>query len=296
MSFYSKIELPVLKKEIRYTHINNSHYFDILKFITNNDDIGLSNYFDQLLYDIILDKDDINDLTNLDKFLIFLDLRSNSLGDILQLNTNNGGKVEILLSSIKDKIIKEISQLKLCKKISSAEMEIDICIPKSFIIDSIDKIYRDIIKSIKIEEDELHFFNLTDEEIDIIISNIPASLTSEILNFIKINEDINKINIITENKKIGLTGISLNVFDKSMFLFIKSIFNEDLINFYEMQYTLISKMNVSYDQFLRMNMNECRIFINFYNRDMKKQQEEQSKSQSSVSMPSFSMPSLPRFK
>ena len=174
--------------------------------------------------------------------------------------------------------------------------QLDVCIPKSFIIDSIDKVYRDIIKSIKIDKEELVFYFLTDDEIDNIISNIPASLTTEILDFIKINEEINKINIITENKKIGLTGIPLNVFDKSMFLFIKSIFNEDLINFYEMQYVLISKMNITYDHFLKMNMNECRIFINFYNRDMKKQQEEQSKSSSSMSMPSFSMPSFPKLK
>ena len=296
MKFYSRVKMPILGKDIRYTHLNNHHYFEILKFITNNDDYGLSEYFDLILNELILEKESIKDFTNLEKFLIFLDLRSNSLGDIIQLNVDNGGKVEILLSAIKDKLISQISQLNLLKKISSNEIEIDICIPKSFIIDSIDKIYRDIIKCIKIGNEKLDFYFLTDEQIDIIINNIPASLTNEILDFIKINEEINKINIITENKKIGLNGISLNVFDKSMFLFIKSIFNEDLINFYEMQYTLISKMNISYEHFLNMNMNECRIFINFYNRDMKKQQEEQSKSQSSASMPSFSRPSFPRMK
>jgi hypothetical protein len=296
MKFYSRVKMPILGKEVRYTHLNNYHYFEILKFITNDDDYGLSEYFDFIISEIIIDKEHIKELTNLEKFLIFLDLRSNALGDVIQLNVDNGGKVDILLSSIKDKIIKEISQLNLCKKISSPEMIIDVCIPKSFIIDSIDKVYRDIIKTIKIDEDELNFFHLTESEIDIIINNIPASLTSEILDFIKINEEINKINIITENKKIGLTGISLNVFDKSMFLFIKSIFNEDLINFYEMQYALISKMNITYDHFLKMNMNECRIFINFYNRDMKKQQEEQNKSSSSASLPSFTMPSFPKLK
>lgn len=294
MKFYSKIELPITKKEIRYNHLNNEHYFQILKFITNDDDNGLADYFDFILNEIILEKEYIKHLTNVEKFLIFLDLRSNALGDIIQLNVNNNGKVDILLSSIRSKLITELSQLNLIKKIKEKELEIDICIPKSFIIDSIDKVYRDIVKYIKVNNEILDLYFLTDEEIDIITNNIPATVVNQILDFIKINEDINKINIITENKKIGLNGISLNVFDKSMFLFIKSIFNEDLINFYEMQYTLISKMNITYDHFLKMNMNECRIFINFYNKDIKKQQEEQSKSSSSSSIPNFSMPSMPR--
>lgn len=296
MRFYSSIELPVLKKTVKFNHINNKHYFEILKFITNNDDEGLNEYFEWLLTELIIDKENIKHLTNLEKFLIFLDLRSACLGDIIQLTTSTNGKVDILLSSIKNNIINKTKELELCRISNSDGIQTKLCIPNSFIIDSIDKIYKDIIKWIKIDDEEINFFYLTDSESDNIIKNIPASVTNEILNFIKINEEINKINIITENNKIGLSGIQLSVFDKSMFLFLKSIFNDNLLNFYEVQYALITKMNISYEHFLQMNMNEARIFINLYNKEMKKQQEENSKSSSTGGFSMPSMPSLPKFR
>ena len=84
MEFSSKLDLPILKEEIRYTHLNNSNYLDILKFISNNDDNGLLNYFNYILTSNICDKSLIYRLSNIEKFIILLDLRSKLLGDKLQ--------------------------------------------------------------------------------------------------------------------------------------------------------------------------------------------------------------------
>jgi len=44
---------------------------------------------------------------------------------------------------------------------------------------------------------------------------------------------------------------------------------------------------------MKMTPNECKIFINFFNQDMKRQEDAQKSSNSSPSMPN--MPHVPKF-
>lgn len=291
LEFTSKIYLPILKQNIRFRSLNNSHYFDLLKFITNNDDDGLNDYFEDLIKELIVDKTLYAKLSNVEKFLVLLDLRSTSVGDSLQITGTQASKIDLSLNSIKKSIQDKISNLNIIKTIKSElGYSIVLSIPKQFFIDNIDKMYTEIIDKIEVDGEILDFFNLTSLEKELIINSIPATLSNNILTFIKnIQESIGEVNIITGNTKFGLETIKLSVFDKTMFMFLKSIFTDDLYNYYELQYNLSNKMNVSYDHFMRMTPNECKLFINFYNKEMKKQEEAQQKQ-------GGSMPSIPKFR
>jgi hypothetical protein len=52
LEFTSKLYLPLIKKNIRLKGINNNHYFNLLKFITNNDDEGLNYFFENLILEL----------------------------------------------------------------------------------------------------------------------------------------------------------------------------------------------------------------------------------------------------
>lgn len=293
MKFSSKIYLPILKKEARYYHLNNSMFFDLLKFITNKDNDGLNEYFEWIISECLVEKSIVNKLSNVEKFLILLDLRSYSLGDKLTLKGERDISIDYQISSIKNNIINKLKDLELTKTVEYNSITLFLSAPKVFTINNFDQIYRELIDKIKIDDDIINFYDLTEVERDSIIDNIPANLTDEIIKFINLYQNMgNSINIITENNKFGIEQIPLKVFDNTLFTFIKSIFNDDLINFYELQYNLISKMNISHDHFLQMTPNECKIHINFYNQDMKRQEEAQSKSNGGTP----SMPSLPKYK
>jgi hypothetical protein len=297
LEFTSKIYLPILKENIRFKNLNNSHYFDLLKFITNNDDDGLNDYFENLIKELIVEKSIYSKLSNIEKFLVLLDLRSTSVGDSLQITGTQSAKIDLSLNSIKKSIQDKVNNLNIIKNIKSElGYSIVLSIPKQFFIDNIDKMYTEIIDKIEIDGEILDFFDLTSLEKDLIINSIPATLSNNILTYIKnIQESIGEVNIITGNTKFGLETIKLSVFDKTMFMFLRSIFTDDLYNYYELQYNLSNKMNVSYDHFMKMTPNECKLFINFYNKEMKKQEEAQQKQ--GGSMPSFpSMPSMPKFR
>ena len=293
MKFTNKSYLPILKKDIRYSCINNENYFQIIKFILNNDDEGLHEYFEWILSQIIIQKDIIPYLSNIEKFLILLDNRSITIGNILSIKSEKNAKVDMHISSIKNKIVNNISNIELTKICSFDNFKVYLSIPKSMLIDNIDTVYMEVIDKLQIENEVINFSSLTEQEKNIIISNIPATLTNDILDFIKKSqENLTKISLIYKNDNIGIEEVNINSYDSTLFLFLKSIFKDDLMNFYELQYNMITKMNVSNDHFMSMTPNECKLFVKFYNEEKKKEEDAQSKQQSS--MPS--LPSIPSFK
>jgi hypothetical protein len=297
MKFTSKMLLPIQNVEVRYDTITNEQYWQILKFNVNKDDEGLNNYFEWLLKNSIKDLQILESLTNIEKFLILLDMRSVSLGDKIQMNGNKNSSLEIFLSSIKDNIINKVKDLKLTKISNIERQKITFSIPKSLIIDSIDKIYKEIIDKIEIDEHLLKFFNLTEIDKNSIISLLPAKFSAEMLDFVThIQENLSKVNIISGNDKFGIQNITLNVFDSTLFTFLKTIFGDDLISFYETEFNFIYKMKFTHDHYLKMTPNEAKLYVNFFNEEMKRQEEAQSK-QSSSGIPSIpSMPSIPKMK
>jgi hypothetical protein len=133
---------------------------------------------------------------------------------------------------------------------------------------------------------------LTEEEKDVIINNLPANFAQDILSFIEDCQEISEsVDIIKGNERIGLDSVPLRFFDKTLFMFLKNTFGNDLMGFYELQFNMMSKLNVSSDNFMKMSPAECKIFIQFYNQDMKRQEDAQK---SSSSMPS--MPSMPKIR
>lgn len=294
MQFSSKLFLPVLKEEVRYQNLNNSNYLDILKFITNNDDEGLLIYFEEILKEKIQNKKIISKLTNIEKFLILLDLRSVLLGDKLGLLNKENINIDLSISSIRDNLINNIKNIELIKNVYYNNIYLSLSIPNSLNVENIDQVYKELIKEVKIEDENIEFSLLTEEEKDTIISNLPANLSQELLKFLDICQGVSEnFSIIKGNERLGIDNIPLRVFDKTMFSFLKSTFGNDLMGFYELQFNMMSKLNVSSDNFMKMTPNECKIFINFYNQDMKRQEEGQRSGGSMPSMPS--MPKIPKF-
>jgi hypothetical protein len=193
----------VLKKEIRYHHIDNSNFITILKYSINKDDEGLIDYFEWMIRNCLLDKDIFYKLTNLEKFLIFLDLRSVLIGDKLQLNSKTGNKIDLLISSIKNNIVNKIKDIDLIKIVNYNDITVHLTLPKSLNINNIDDLYYEIIDKVQIADDIINFSELKNIEKEGIMSSLPASFTEEMISFITICQNLsNDINIITGNEKL----------------------------------------------------------------------------------------------
>jgi len=299
MKFNNKIYLPIIKKFVRVEPLVNKHYLELSKFITNNDDEGISDYLNYIVSEVLFEKNVLNDLSNIDKFIIILSSKIISSGSKISILGTNNVKTEFSLSGIINNIVKKIKDFDYEKIITSDNLEITISLPKNLLIQDIDQIYKEIINKIKINDECIFFNNLTEKEKVDIMEIIPISLTGDIMDYINKIQDIFKnASIIQENLKMGMQNLTLNTFDNTLFVFIKYLFGENLKNYYELQYILYTKLNMSLEHYMSITPNDCKIFINLYNEDMKKQQEEQQNG-SSGGMPKLppmpSMPSAPKF-
>lgn len=263
-------------KFVECRELPNKLYVPFVKSIMNNDNIIISNFIDRIIEYTVIDKNQIKELNCIDKFLILLDLRSISISNSITINTGqlfNNTNVEID---------------KLCVHILES---LPIITEQVFIDDLIKiriNIPRDIsyeftniantIQSIEIDKDLIQMNQVTSKIRESILNFIPAKLFNQIINFINITtKSLEHINIITADTKLNINKVEFNIFNNTLFEFIKAIYNENLLNVYKMQYILMSKLNYDNDTYLNLTPNESQLHLNFYNEELKQQQDEYNK-------------------
>ena len=263
-------------KSVECRELPNRLYVPFVKSIMNNDNVIISNFIDKIIEYTVINKNQIKELNCIDKFLILLDLRSISISNSITINTGqlfNNTNVEID---------------KLCVHILES---LPIITEQVFIDDLIKiriNIPRDIsyeftniantIQSIEIDKDLIQMNQVTSKIRESILNFIPAKLFNQIINFINITtKSLEHINIITADTKLNINKVEFNIFNNTLFEFIKAIYNENLLNVYKMQYILMSKLNYDNDTYLNLTPNESQLHLNFYNEELKQQQDEYNK-------------------
>lgn len=269
--------MPVLGQNIFYLPIKNKNFFDVIRFNKQDDEIGLNYYLESLLKNNIKNNLFYNKLTNLEKFLILIDMRSYGIGDIISLIGEDNIQIKLYLNSILQSLKDKIKNLTLHKSINCSNFTVNIGLPKTFILNDVDDIYEKCIHSIISEDEEIDFYLLSKEDKLQILENLPANISNEIINFVEYLQNQNLF-LVNENTHINLKGIKFSFFDRTMLFFIKSILNEDLTNFYELEYNLLTKLNLNRNDIMDLNPVECKIFIDHYNEEMKKQEENTKRS------------------
>jgi len=263
-------------KFVECRELPNKLYVPFVKSIMNNDNIIISNFIDKIIEYTVINKNQIKELNCIDKFLILLDLRSISISNSITINTGqlfNNTNVEI------DKLCVHIleSLPVITEQVFIDDLiKIKINIPKDISYESTN--IANTIQSIQIDQDLIQMNQVTSKVRESILNFIPAKLFNQIINFINITtKSIEHINIITANPKLNISKVEFNIFNNTLFEFIKAIYNENLLNVYKMQYILMSKLNYDNDTYLNLTPNESQLHLNFYNEELKQQQDEYNK-------------------
>lgn len=294
MKYKKRCKLPLYPKDVYISKMNNELYSEMLNIISTNDELLLNDFIENLIKEDLNDNSIYESLTNIDKFSIMLYKREMSLGNDLTLSFD-GASFNYSLDSIINNINEKLSNYNIVKSYHYNDITLNLSIPKYFIINDLDDIYRNIINSIIIEDEKISTINLTTEEYNSIIDLIPANLTDNLLIYLEDLKTFSNNNfILSPNTTYNFDGVAINFFDRTFLLFIKSIFGDKLLNFYELQFVLFNKLRMDYEWFKNSTMNECKFFIKFYNEDMKRQEEASKSSSSMPSMPK--MPSMPSFR
>lgn len=272
-NFKVSFNLPFSKKKISLREISNFYYLDLLKYLENNNSYDIEYYFNFLISE--LTNTDISELSNIDKFYILLELRALSLGsniDLVQDNTNF--KINI------DNILKKLTDLNLTTKhFRASDIEYELSIPKNLYFDENIDIYHATISKI----DEFNMSSIHDIDL---ASMLPANIFTYIKNYVTDTKKLlDNYSILDKKTHSKIEEWPLNVYNNSLFDFLKLIYHDNLMNFYEMQFNLLTKMHISYDHFMSMTFNESKLFINLQNKEIKKQEEAEKKKNSGHPLP-----------
>ena len=228
--------------EYKITELSYFEYKDLVKNLLSTEDDKLINIFEEIIENHV---NADRDLHVGDKIKILLLLRSMTLGEDISLNLN--GKIfnydiNKIIDSInvnKNNFIYEQIKFNIPRKIYY-ETKFDCLIDnfESFMLNGKEK----KINNYSFNEKKVIFQNLLGFEI--------KGITSEF------NEYITEFYLKTIN------DIKINLFDKDLLNFIKNIFQTDINELYDIEYSVMNHLKFNPSVFNKYGLPELRIFLN----------------------------------
>jgi hypothetical protein len=201
-------------------------------------------------------------------------LRILYFGDQINLPGNTAsGYVTISLNEMLEKF--EGIDIPQPELIAVDDFTVELGIPTKIYFSSIDELYFDLIKSVKFGVDTIRFDNINETQKDLIISALPLKTTQRIINFYTaLSKVLGEIIVVKRNDTFNLNQVNLNFLSNQPCMFIKQLYSQDLNSFLEFMYHFVNKVGGTFNDFLDLNINDCKIMYNFYVEEVKKQNEE----------------------
>lgn len=262
--------LPVLDASVRYSELLNKHMLTINKFITNSDDIGLFDYFENLIQELLIDKTVYSKLYNIDKFLMLINLRSICIGNEIKFTTPlNQSTLSIHLHTIINKYNAPISEFKQLISIDNL-YKIVLNIPKMLYLPGFDSIITQVIDKI-IDNNEIYSVDTVEQKNEI-LKIIPANKIQKIIDYInEMSEKGDEFNILNKIEKINMSKLSISPYSNNMAHFIKDIFSEKLNDVYQLYFNMINLLKFDFNSINNQTPAESYMYVSLFNENSKKQ-------------------------
>jgi len=276
MSFYLNFTPPSLGTNLKLKEVCFGHYRTLNKFLINNNNLHIVEYFDKILLDCIEEKDVVSSLTNFDKFCGLFLLRCTCISPEIEYNSGPSPKKASLLPLLKKSLD---AKTFFSKKVTvNEDIEVSITLPKILyfetqfdaLYDSIDEVY---FKGKKV------IFNNKKELVD----TLPAQVLNHLKDFSKqVEKDFKPIVLdIGVNEK---DRFSLSPYNLSLLEILKALYSTNLKSIIELQYILVSKCRYSAEYIDKNTLAENLIIANIYETEMKRINEEQNKAMEKPSL------------
>ena len=269
MSFYLNFTPPSLGIDLKLKEMGFGHYRILNKFLINNNNFHITEYFDKILLDCLEEKDAITSLSNFDKFCGLFLLRCACISPEIEFNVGPSPKKALLLPLLKKSLDAKTTFSK--KVVINEDIEISITLPKILYFETqFDALY-DSIDEVFFKDKKVIFNNKKE-----LIDTLPAHVLTHLKDFSKqVEKDFNPIVLdvgINEKDKFSLSPYNLSLLE-----ILKALYSTNLKSIIELQYILVSKCRYSADYIDKNTLAENLIIANIYEAEMKRINEEQNK-------------------
>lgn len=202
--------LPYSREEFSIKPILFKNIIDIARLIYDDNDKGLANYLESLL--------GIEKLCIVDKFFVVLKAKQIFIDDQISINCDSKN-VNISVNLVLAPLF-EIEKHNRVFENGNIVLELDF--PRTFITSDTSDIYQSIIKSISIDETKVLFYDISNNDKDLIISKLPALLVKDIISYLK---SAKLEYSLFDSLGDKIPNIYLNFFSNDPFNLIKNIFS-----------------------------------------------------------------------
>ena len=267
MEFSIEVALPSGKK-VRVKELKNSEYLSVIKFTQNKDFKGLGAFLDELFIR--------PDLNIVDRIYLLIYMRMTFIDpDIIM--TVDQKSITVSVASMLDKIEESYIDLETRVDINGIVLTLDL--PCLTHYENIEDLLIATIKHIQIGNESIDYNELDDEVRNEVLSNLPATVFSHTEKFLQtIQDNLLNVDLIDENKSVGLESTRINLMANNMLEFISSLYGTDLQGFYTMIYSFQNSIMPGSNYFFEMSPIESRIIVNTHQKRIKEENDRLQKS------------------
>ena len=267
MSFDYYYPVNITNKRVVYCkELKNKHIITLQKYLETTDNEIICDSFESLIKDIV--KENYN-LNYIDKFLILLSLRKNSLGKTLDLKVGNS-KNSVSITEIENKILENYTNINF--KIEYDIFKIKLGAPIK--LNYYDSFYFNI-NEIEMDNNKVIMNNLSDIEFEEYLDCLPFDL-------LKIIKDKTKkikyklFSLFTVMKDDEKINYHFSFKHEEIFNLLKLVFSDNLKNILYNQYVCASKLYIPPNNFNEMSPGETKLILKHYINELEKQKESRS--------------------
>jgi len=269
MSFYINFKVPTGNKEVKLKEVTFKTFKTINKFLINQNNVHIAEFFDEILLDSLVNKDVFSEFTNFDKFCALFLLRCTSISPTIEYSDKSITVKKPLLPFL-SKCLDFISDYSTHFALN--DYEIHLSLPHKLFFNDIFDAYYSSVSKIYFKN---KLINFEIEDKTSFIDNLPAEVTFKIKDYSnniknKFSELVFDVTSNESNEKL-----TLSPYDLSFFEILKALYTSNLKNIFELQYILVSKLNYSADYIDSNTLTENLILCNIYEQEMQKLKDEQ---------------------
>ena len=260
MDFNIRVYIPSTEKFEYIKELTNKETLAISKFIKANDDYGLSSLFDSLLKDI-----PTNNIV--DKFFILCQLRALNISNKIVLSAKHlsgeNATYRINLFSFLGDYLNHIKTLEKEYVYEDEQLKIYFKLPTNIYFKNFYVLLNDIITKVEINGKNILEGKNQKETFDIILK-FNSRVISGLKNYLnKLNNNSNLF-FVKPTEEILVPTIKVSFFNNTIFNILKSIFKTEILYFYNKFFVCLTKLGLSYDDYLKLSYVETDILLNIY--------------------------------
>ena len=250
-----KTIIPSLSSTVFLDQFNNKNLLDISKFISSNDDIGLSDYLDNLVKDV-------PSKNNFDKTFALLNLRMICISNELKIKVSQGGSPMNYKFNIGTLLVKLLnSGSSTITDFKKDDLKFTFTHPSKLYYSNFIEFLLDITYDFKVENVNIDYKKLSVKSKTKLLTSLKKEIIKELKEHFKLNQKI-YTTLTFEN---GERNVSF--YDNTFFYFLKFVFNYNISNLYNKMYLTCNALNMSFSEYKSLTPAETDVLIAIYKKN-----------------------------